>query len=392
MAKIAFLRAYIVLGIFCVVTTAANAGEMYITPAAVYTDDDKDRGADDSVAGGQFSLGWVLSNRVSLEAMAGHSNLNGGDDLRITEGSLNLLYSLRPNSNFSPYFLGGVGLMHSDSDVQDPENSTLGNLGVGLKLRFGDSPVSLRLEYRARFETANTLSYDDRITSLGLQFAFGGQESSVPVPAVLQDGDADGDGVPDGRDACPNTPAGQGVDSRGCPLDSDGDGVIDDQDPCPDTFRGAAVDSWGCERDDDRDGIVNRLDNCPNTSPGVPVDIKGCEIREVIELPGVNFETNSDRLLPGTESVLHDAAATLRRNPDLIVEVAGHTDSAGSETHNASLSERRAITVRDFLVALGAGSNNLTARGYGEGQPIADNATAAGRARNRRVELRVQHR
>jgi len=387
-----FLRALIVFGLICAVTTTVNAAEMYFTPAVVYTDDDPHRGADDGVAGGQLSYGWVLSDRWSLEAMAGHSNLNGGQDLRITEGSLNILFSFSPYSNFSPYLIGGVGMMHTDSDLQDPESSTLGNLGAGLKIRFGDSPVSLRLEYRERFETANTDSNHDSIASLGLQFAFGGQEPPPPAPIVQQDGDADGDGVADSRDACPNTPAGQRVDARGCLLDGDGDGVTDNNDQCPDTFRGAAVDARGCELDDDRDGIVNRLDNCPNTTAGVPVDIKGCEIREIIELPGVNFESNSDRLIPGTESVLHEAAATLRRNPDLVVEVAGHTDSVGSDTNNASLSERRAITVRDFLLNLGVSSTNLTARGYGEGQPVASNETPEGRAQNRRVELRVQNR
>ena len=111
----------------------------------------------------------------------------------------------------------------------------------------------------------------------------------------------------------------------------------------------------------------------------------------MINLHGVNFESNSDRLLPGAEQVLADAVATLRMNRDLIVEVAGHTDSAGSAEHNASLSARRSITVRDYLISQGANSANLTFSGYGEAKPIADNATAAGRARNRRVELRIMN-
>ncbi|MGB5722201.1 MAG: OmpA family protein, partial [Woeseiaceae bacterium] len=110
---------------------------------------------------------------------------------------------------------------------------------------------------------------------------------------------------------------------------------------------------------------------------------------EVISLPGVNFETNSDRLLPGAEQVLADAAATLGMNRDLIVEVAGHTDSDGSAAYNEGLSARRAITVRDYLISQGANSANLTFRGYGEARPVADNATAEGKARNRRVELRI---
>jgi len=385
MCKSTCLRALIMLGIFCVAGTTANAGEMYITPSAVHTDDDEDRGADDSVGGGQVGVGWVLSNRVSIEGVIGYSDLGGVNDLKIWDGSLNLLVSLSPDTNLSPYLMGGVGMMNSDSTAMDAENSALGNVGLGLMYRFGDSPVSLRLEYRARFETANTLTFDDRITSLGLQFAFGGKEA----PPIERDGDTDGDGVPDSRDACPNTPAGQSVDARGCPRDSDGDGVIDDQDQCPNTVRGAAVDAGGCELDSDNDSVVDRLDECPNTSAGVRVDVKGCEIREVINLPGVNFETNSDRLLPGAEQVLADAAATLRMNQDLVVEVAGHTDSDGSAAYNEGLSERRAKTVRDYLVNRDVNPGNLTVKGYGEAEPVADNARSEGRARNRRVELRI---
>jgi OOP family OmpA-OmpF porin len=201
--------------------------------------------------------------------------------------------------------------------------------------------------------------------------------------------DSDGDGVIDDQDQCPNTVAGASVDARGCERDSDGDGVIDDQDQCPNTVAGASVDARGCELDSDGDSVVDRRDDCPNTRAGARVDVNGCEIHEVINLPGVNFESNSDRLLPGAEQVLADAVATLGMNEDLIVEVAGHTDSAGSAEYNASLSARRAVAVRDYLISQGANSANLTFSGYGESKPIADNATAEGKARNRRVELRV---
>jgi len=107
-------------------------------------------------------------------------------------------------------------------------------------------------------------------------------------------------------------------------------------------------------------------------------------------LPGVNFETNSDRLLPSANSTLRDAATTLRRYPELVVEVAGHTDSDGAAEYNQGLSERRAITVRDYLINEGVRESNLTARGYGEQEPVADNATSAGKAMNRRVELRIR--
>ncbi|MDH3533311.1 MAG: OmpA family protein [Gammaproteobacteria bacterium] len=141
--------------------------------------------------------------------------------------------------------------------------------------------------------------------------------------------------------------------------------------------------------DDDKDGVVNRLDACPNTPAGARVDTRGCEIRDVIELPGVNFETNSDRLLPSANATLRDAATTLRRYPELVVEVAGHTDSDGAAEYNQGLSERRALTVRDYLINEGVREASLSARGYGETLPVADNATAAGKALNRRVELRI---
>ncbi len=385
------LRSLIPLGTLCVVGAVANAGEMYLTPAVVHTDDDKYRQVDDMVGGGQVSFGWLLSDRVALEALAGYSRLSGVNDLKIWDASLNMVVSFRPDRNLSPYVIGGVGMTNTDSDVMDTENTAAGTLGFGLRYRFGDSRVSVRLEHRIRSEFANTLTNDDRLTSLGLQFAFGREESEIAVPAVTRDGDADGDGVPDSRDVCPGTLAGKKVDAHGCARmsDSDGDGVTDEQDQCPNTFPGARVDARGCELDSDDDGVVDRQDKCPGTRTGARVDVNGCEIRAVIDLPGVNFQTNSDRLLPGAERVLADAAATLRKNKDLVVEVAGHTDSDGSAAHNEGLSERRAITVRDYLINQGVNRGNLTVKGYGESAPIADNATPEGKARNRRVELRI---
>jgi len=217
------------------------------------------------------------------------------------------------------------------------------------------------------------------------------------LPGVMVDAygcelDSDGDGVVDSKDQCPNTPSGVRVDASGCPVDSDGDGVTDDKDQCPGTPAGAAVDANGCELDSDNDGVVDRLDECPDSAEGVQVDIKGCEIKEEISLEGVNFESNSDRLLPGAEGILNDAAATLNKNPTIKVEVAGHTDSVGAAEYNESLSARRAQTVHDYLVSNGVSVDRMSVRGYGESQPIADNGTAAGRAQNRRVVLRIVER
>jgi OOP family OmpA-OmpF porin len=182
------------------------------------------------------------------------------------------------------------------------------------------------------------------------------------------------------------------VNADGCPPDGDGDGVHDDSDRCPNTPRGATVGADGCELDEDSDGVVDRLDRCPGTPRNTQVDVRGCEIKSEIELPGVNFETNSDRLLAGAESELDVAAASLDKNPSIRVEVAGHTDSDGAAEYNEGLSLRRATTVRDYLIARGIAESRLTVRGYGESQPIADNGTRDGKAQNRRVVLRVVER
>jgi OOP family OmpA-OmpF porin len=104
----------------------------------------------------------------------------------------------------------------------------------------------------------------------------------------------------------------------------------------------------------------------------------------------VNFEFDSARLTAEAEGRLDDAMKILERHPELVVEIAGHTDSTGAAEYNQGLSERRAKAVRDYLVGKGADPANLTARGYGESKPVADNATSEGRAQNRRVEFRQQ--
>jgi len=141
--------------------------------------------------------------------------------------------------------------------------------------------------------------------------------------------------------------------------------------------------------DADIDGVLNEQDQCPDTAPGVAVDARGCYVQAEIELPDVRFETNSDRLRPGAERSLNDAAETLIRNPGLVTEVAGYTDSRGDASYNRGLSERRAKTVRDYLISKGVAEDRLTWRGYGEDNPIADNETEQGREQNRRVVLRI---
>lgn len=173
-------------------------------------------------------------------------------------------------------------------------------------------------------------------------------------------------------------------------VDTDGDGVPDQSDSCPGTPAGAHVDARGCELDADQDGVVDRLDKCPATAAGAKVDRAGCEITAVITLKGVTFASDSARLTQESLAVLDAAAETLLKRGDVKTEVAGYTDSRGLDEHNHVLSQQRADAVRQYLISKGVPASNLTSHGYGEENPIANNRTAAGRAENRRVELRAQ--
>lgn len=142
-------------------------------------------------------------------------------------------------------------------------------------------------------------------------------------------------------------------------------------------------------RDSDGDGVIDSADACPGTPAGVRVDARGCELQERISLEGVTFATNSAVLDPTSVQTLDDVVTTLRRYPELKVEVQGHTDSSGNRDYNISLSQQRADAVRMYLINKGINSSRLSARGYGPDQPVASNETATGRAQNRRVELAI---
>jgi OOP family OmpA-OmpF porin len=120
--------------------------------------------------------------------------------------------------------------------------------------------------------------------------------------------------------------------------------------------------------------------------PAPPPPPKGTKIAEI---PGPNFDFDKATLTPAGKAKVADAARTLKDNPSIHVEVGGHTDSIGSDGYNQRLSERRAKTVAEELTRDGISASRLTVRGYGERKPVADNATEAGRARNRRVEIVV---
>lgn len=140
--------------------------------------------------------------------------------------------------------------------------------------------------------------------------------------------------------------------------------------------------------DDDNDGVLNSVDKCPDTPAGEAVGPDGCPIAVIIDLRGVNFAFDKAELTAESITILDQAVDALTRYPALKVEVAGHTDSIGTEAYNQGLSERRARVVYDYLTGHGISADRLSGpTGYGETRPIDSNATADGRARNRRTEL-----
>ena len=212
--------------------------------------------------------------------------------------------------------------------------------------------------------------------------------------------DADGDGILDERDACPNDPEDfDGFeDEDGCPdYDNDYDGILDVDDSCPN--EPGPPENEGCpDPDRDGDGVPDRIDNCPD-APG-PLENQGCpeEQRVVIEdthieiLDKIYFNTDSAQLQRRSYAVLDNVAEVLNAHPEIaIIRVEGHSDSTGRAEYNMRLSQRRAESVVRYLVEEGeVDDGRLIAQGFGETQPLLPNAkNKAELARNRRVEFHV---
>jgi OmpA-OmpF porin, OOP family len=217
--------------------------------------------------------------------------------------------------------------------------------------------------------------------------------------------DSDGDGVADGSDKCP-TLAGP-VSNNGCPLvDTDGDGVADINDKCP-NIAGVPSNN-GCPLDSDGDGVADANDRCPNevgpaSNSGCPVSnasttttssssVVTQEVTNVMTeaMEGVQFETSSSQLKTVSYAILNKVASIMLNNPNLNLNISGHTDNVGNEANNQKLSTARAITCMKFLQNKGVAASRMTAQGYGSQQPIDDNSTKQGRDRNRRVEFTAQ--
>jgi outer membrane protein OmpA-like peptidoglycan-associated protein len=201
--------------------------------------------------------------------------------------------------------------------------------------------------------------------------------------------DTDGDGIADSEDACPEI-AGV-AEFNGC-IDTDKDGIADNLDTCPKVAGSKEMN--GCP-DTDKDGIADNLDKCP-TVAGIAAN-KGCpeikkEDAKVMEMAmkGLFFESGSAKIKASSLKVLDNIANVMNSNKAYNLMIEGHTDASGDEAKNLILSKDRAKAAKDYLIEKGIDAKRLTSEGYGITKPVADNNTAAGRAKNRRVEFNIK--
>jgi outer membrane protein OmpA-like peptidoglycan-associated protein len=241
----------------------------------------------------------------------------------------------------------------------------------------------------------------NRGAQLALHIAF--LKKPQPKPVVTPEpefkpqprpADTDEDGIPDAQDQCPEI---KGIAKyNGCPIpDTDKDGINDEEDKCP-TVAGVAKYN-GCPiPDSDNDGLNDEEDKCP-TAAG-PKENNGCpvvkkEVQKKVEYAAKNifFNKESAKLLSKSFVPLNEVVKILQEDVNVKLSIDGYADNTGSDAYNQKLTEARANAVKDYLISKGVDASRLTATGHGENDPIATNKTAAGRAKNRRVEMHLSY-
>lgn len=314
----------------------------YVTVFGGWAGLDDDRGDVDNAAVYGLGFGRFLTPNFSVDLEFDYINSEIDDlppavDNDFDTASLGLIgryHWLGPDHKARPYILAGIGGTDHSGGFSSSTDLYL-TAGAGIRFELSDN-FSARVQAAYRYDADDVRSvrrdgFDDVLVTAGLTYAFG-EKRKAPVPAAKP------------------APAPAPV---AAPK------------PAPAPAPAAPVDG-----DDDKDGVRNSRDRCPDTKAGAVVDLKGCEADATIDLPGVNFEFDSAKLTVESLAILNEAAALLNHHSQIKVEVAGHTDSVGSDSYNQSLSDRRAKAVRDYLVSQGVAADRLTSKGYGESRQV----------------------
>ncbi len=360
------------------VAQAASAQEFddrwYLTGSAGYNIQDDDRRTEDTPFV-TLGLGKFISPNWSVDGELNYQNpsFDGGvaganDDLNWSQYGVSVdlrRHFISEGRGWNPYIVAGLGYQRSEEEYailspNSPADRKDGNfaakLGVGLQTSF-EKRIAVRAElaYRADFDDSSIAAESG--LAQGSQYPHQQEESFfgdvlASVGVVIPLGPKPSAPVPVAPEVAPN---------------------------CADL-------------DDDGDGVNNCNDKCPGSQAGQTIGPDGCPVQVSIDLKGVNFDFDKSTLRPDAVAILSEAAEILKRYPDLRVEVAGHTDSVGTDAYNQKLSERRATAVYEYLTSNGVDAGRLVGPvGYGESRPIDTNDTKEGRARNRRTELNVQN-
>ncbi len=276
----------------------------------------------------------------------------------------------------------------------DEQKRVFANFGGGTRLSAGYGSADIRL-----------------MASIGMFFNFKDVDAPAPPPKKIvpraehYDDDADGDGYPDAIDKCPNEKEdGKGKETNdGCPLppDADGDGIPDSKDKCPneaEDFDGLS-DKDGCpEEDNDNDKVPDVKDACPEEvgPPNRDASLNGCptltkltDDGHVQILKSVEFDPGKPHIRPASFPILDEIVLLMKAQPEMTIDVQGHTDSKGVHDKNVKLSQDRAAAVVTYITDHGISGSRLKSEGFGPDKPIDTNDTEAGRSKNRRVEFVV---
>jgi len=371
----------------------ANQYDYEISPMIGYNINENNLDLDNHFEAGaelQFNkIGETIHPEISLFYSKGEYQTSGNepDMYRI---AINGVYEFEKLGNVTPLVKAGIGYRTLDVREDKTTDSLFLDAGVGAKIPFSKQ-FALKMEavYTA---DDNDARVDSNLALLvGINFSFGGEKPTIvakPVEEVKKPIDDDKDGVVNSIDKCPNTIPNIVVDANGCSVDTDNDGVLNSIDSCPKTIAGTTVDAKGCDinADDDKDGVINSKDICPDSVEGDIVNSDGCIAKMNLD---VTFRNNSAIIAEESYKNINDYATFLNTYNGYNTKITGYTDSMGEESYNQQLSEKRANAVKDMLIVNGVDNLRVVAEGKGEANPIADNKTRDGRAKNRRIEAEL---
>jgi len=298
-------------------------------------------------------------------------SVNGDTD--IVRGAFNAVYTYDKTDMFTPFAKVGLGIEQFSDNKAGNNDRLFFDTGVGAKVDFTEN-LALKLEaiYMLKPDSTHAGNADSNLLTLvGLTYSFGTKAKKVveeQAPEVVEEAVA--------------------VAVIAAPVDSDEDGVIDSEDNCLNTPLNSNVDASGCVivLDDDQDGVLNSKDICPNTPLNSAVDTNGCPKSVTLD---IKFENNSYKVKEESFSNIDKYAKFLKTYTNYSAKIVGYTDSVGSAAYNQKLSEKRAHKVVSMLTDRGVDASQLSSKGMGEANPIADNATEEGRSSNRRIEAEL---